>query len=294
VVVLFFKKGDKRLLKNYRPIALLSHIYKLFSRVIANRLARRLDEFQPPELAGFQSGYGTIDHIHTVRQIIQKTDEYSQPMCLVLVDYEMAFDSVEIWSVLESLQRCQIDWRYIQVMKCLYESTTMFVQVQNQQTKPVPLHRGVASDKGVISPKLFTNAMENIFKTLNWKGRGININGEYISHLRFVDDIVIMAETLQELQLMLNHLADSSARIGLRIVLDKTKVMFNEHVLPEPITICGAVLKVVQKYVYFGQTLQLGRNNFEDEVNKRIQLGWAAFGKLRRVFPSSIPQSLKI
>jgi hypothetical protein len=35
---------------------------------------------------------------------------------------------------------------------------------------------------------------------------------------------------------------------------------------------CGAILEVVQKYVYFGQTLQLGRNNFEDEVNRRIQL----------------------
>jgi hypothetical protein len=59
-----------------------------------------------------------------------------------------------------------------------------------------------------------------------------------------------MAETPQGLQLMLKDLADSSTRIGLRMNLDKTKVMFNEHVLPEPIAICGAVLEVVQKYVY--------------------------------------------
>jgi hypothetical protein len=92
-----------------------------------------------------------------------------------------------------------------------------------------------------------------------------------------------MAGTMQDLQLMLNDLADSSVSIGLRINLDKTKVMFNEHGLREPIAIHRAFLEVVQKYVYFGQTLQLGRNNFEDEVNRRIQLGWAAFGKLRRV-----------
>jgi hypothetical protein len=38
VVVLFFKKGHKSPLKNYRPISLVSHVYKLFSRVITNRL----------------------------------------------------------------------------------------------------------------------------------------------------------------------------------------------------------------------------------------------------------------
>jgi hypothetical protein len=32
---------------------------------------------------------------------------------------------------------------------------------------------------------------------------------------------------------------------------------------------------------------------FEDEVNRRIQLGWTAFGELRQVFSSLTPQSLK-
>jgi hypothetical protein len=77
--------------------------------------------------------------------------------------------------------------------------------------------------------------MEDMFKTLNWKKRGISITGEYIFHLRFADDFVIMAETLQDLQLMLNDLANSSVRIALWMNLDETKVMFNEHFLPEPI-----------------------------------------------------------
>ncbi|XP_046966937.1 craniofacial development protein 2-like [Vanessa cardui] len=48
----------------------------------------RLDEFQPPEQAAFRKGYSTVDHIHTVRQIIQRTKEYNLSLCMAFVDYE--------------------------------------------------------------------------------------------------------------------------------------------------------------------------------------------------------------
>uniref|UniRef100_A0A914WU64 Endonuclease/exonuclease/phosphatase domain-containing protein n=1 Tax=Plectus sambesii TaxID=2011161 RepID=A0A914WU64_9BILA len=51
--ILLFKKGDPLQLKNYRPISLLSVIYKLLTKVINNRIAHILDESQPPEQAGF-------------------------------------------------------------------------------------------------------------------------------------------------------------------------------------------------------------------------------------------------
>ena len=205
VVVLFFKKGDNTLLKNYRPISLLSHVYKLFSRVITNRLERRLDDFQPSEQASFRKGYSTIDHIHTLRQVIQKTEEYNLPLCLAFVDYEKAFDSVETWAVLESLQRCRIDYRYIEVLKCLYNNATMSVRVQEQSSKAIPLKRGVRQGD-VISPKLFTATLENAFKLLEWKGFGIHVNGKYITHLRFADDIVVMANSMEDLSTMLEGL----------------------------------------------------------------------------------------
>ncbi|KAL0882361.1 hypothetical protein ABMA27_000862 [Loxostege sticticalis] len=56
----------------------------------------------------------------------------------------------------------------------------------------------------------------------------INVNGVYLSHLRFADDIVLMAESLQDLQKMLHSLNAASMSVGLRMNLDKTKVMFND------------------------------------------------------------------
>ncbi|KAJ8732403.1 hypothetical protein PYW07_015002 [Mythimna separata] len=177
---LFFKNGDNALLKNYRPISLLSRVDKLFSRVIKNRLASRFDDFQPPEQAGFRKGFSTVDLIHTLR----KTEEYNLPLCLAFVDYEKAFDSIETWAVLQSLQRCQIDYRYIEVLKCLYENATMSIRFQDQTSEPILLQRGVGQGD-VISPKLFTAALEDVFKIMEWSGRGINVNGEYITHLQW-------------------------------------------------------------------------------------------------------------
>ena len=208
------------------------------------------------------------------------------------MDYEKAFDSIETWAILNSLQRCQVDYRYIEVLRCLYKEATMTVTVQDKTTKPIDVQKGVRQGD-IISPKLFTNAMEDVFKTLEWKKCGININGEHISHLRFADDIVVIAESMRDLETMLNNLSEASQQVGLKMNFDKTKVMINEHVKPEPITVGNTALEIVQEYVYLGQTLKLGRLNFGKETDRRIQLGWAAFGKLRHIFSSNIPQCLK-
>ena len=48
-IILLLNKGDKKEIKNYRPISLLSHLYKLFARIIKNRLTKELDLNQPIE-----------------------------------------------------------------------------------------------------------------------------------------------------------------------------------------------------------------------------------------------------
>ncbi|KAE9414893.1 hypothetical protein Angca_008508, partial [Angiostrongylus cantonensis] len=98
---------------NYRPIILLSVFYKLFTRVILNRINRTLDEEQPSEQTGFRKGFSTVDHIHTLTRLIEVSREYKRLLCLTFIDLEKAFDSIEIEAVMEALGSQGVPSQYI-------------------------------------------------------------------------------------------------------------------------------------------------------------------------------------
>jgi hypothetical protein len=168
----------------------------------------------------------------------------------------------------------------------------MSARLQDQDSKPIQLRRGVRQGD-VISPKLFTAALEDMFKLLDWRGFGININGEYMTHLRFADDIVVMSETLEDLSTMLDDLNRVSQQVGLKMNMDNKKIMSNSRVVPTPEEVGNSILEVVDQYLHLGQIVQLGKSDFQKEVNRRFQLGWAAFGKLRSIFSAHLPKCLK-
>jgi endonuclease/exonuclease/phosphatase family metal-dependent hydrolase len=290
VLKLLHKKGDITKLENYRPISLLSHLYKLFMKIVTKRNTKKLDFYQPVEQAGFRSGYSTNDHLQVVRSLIEKCNEYKIEIAIAFIDYEKAFDSTETWSILDSLDECRVDSRYTKMIKYIYENATSCIEL-HEKTDKFKIGRGVRQGD-TISPKLFTAALEGIFKKLNWSKMGININGKFLSHLRFADDIILFATNKRQLQKMLTQLNEKSQKIGLKMNLSKTKIMTNIED-DTIIKIGNEVIEVVENYKYLGHNLKLGLANQTAEVTRRIGLGWAAFGKLNYIFKSKMNNSLK-
>lgn len=290
-VILLHKKGDHHKLENYRPISLLPVLYKLLMKVITNRLSDKLDEYQSETQAGFRHGYGTRDHLLTMKLLTEKANEYNITLYLAFVDFEKAFDSVETWAILRGLRNCRIDQRYIDLLENISKKATATYKM-HQPTDPVPLKRGVRQGD-CLSPKLFTLALEDIFKKLEWQNIGINVNGKRLNHLRYADDIVLIAGNYNDLNYMVTSLNRQAASVGLKMNLTKTKTMMPTE-QQETINVDNITIENVEEYIYLGQTVRLDRESQAKESKRRSKLAWAAFGKLSFILRSNnIQQHLK-
>ena len=284
------QEGDIKDINNYRPISLISHTSKLFSKVLLNRIERTLDENQGREQAGFRKGYSTTDHLHVINQLVEKCNEFSIPLCLAFVDYEKAFDSVEHIKVMEALSNQKVAAEYIELLSSIYNNATSKIRL-DRDSEIFRIERGVRQGD-TISPKLFNAALEQVFRQLDWENAGIVVNGERLNHLRFADDIVLISSSGTEMEQMLNQLSNRSHDLGLRMNMKKTKVMFNEYCLEHPLHVEQEPVEHVQEYVYLGQLVTM-QSDKTAEIKRRIATGWGAFSKYRDIMQSKIPMCLK-
>ncbi|KAI5743164.1 hypothetical protein M8J77_015214 [Diaphorina citri] len=290
LMILIHKKGDKNDIANYRPISLLSVMYKIFTGVLVNRIDDDLERTQSKEQAGFRKSFSTLDHIQVVRELIERHVEYEMPLCLALVDFEKAFDSVKTSAVIKSLKEGGVESTYIKILNTIYQMSSATVEIQNRKAH-IKIEKGVRQGD-TISPKLFISVLEMVFKRLNWERKGIEINTEYLNHLRFADDIVVISSKADELEEMLKDLTNTCLEIGLKMNLSKTKVMYNEFTPKKHIQINNTRIEEVQSYIYLGQEITMD-GKMANEINRRIRIAWGSFGKNSIVFKSNMPMCLK-
>ena len=127
-LVVIFKKGDPMQASNYRPIAILPILYKLFSRMLCSRLMSALMSQQSTDQAAYRKGFSTEDHLLTLTLLLEKSGEWNVDTWLGLVDFEKAFDTVEhdaLWTVLKEQT---IEPAYIELLKKLYKQQTAFLK----------------------------------------------------------------------------------------------------------------------------------------------------------------------
>jgi len=123
-IAVLFKSGDPQLPNNYRPITIIPLLYKLFARLLYNRLEPILDPQQSQDQAGFRRNFNTDDHLFTAAMIQETAREWQIPVWACTLDFKKAFDTVSHEAIWSSLQQQNVPKCYTHLLQQLYANQT--------------------------------------------------------------------------------------------------------------------------------------------------------------------------
>ena len=113
---------------------------------------------------------------------------------------------------------------------------------------------------------------------------GIKIAGRTINHLRYADDTTLTAESEEELKSLMMKLKEESEKVGLKLNIQKTKIMASDH----PITswqIDGETVKTVRDFILGGSKITAD-GDCSHEMKRRLLLGRKVMANLDGILKS--------
>ena len=111
---------------------------------------------------------------------------------------------------------------------------------------------------------------------------GIKIAGRNINNLRYADDITLMAET-EELKSLLIKVKEESEKVGLKLNIQKTKIMASGPITSGEID--GETVETVSGFILGGSKITAD-GDCSHEIKRRVLLGKKVMTNLDSIFKS--------
>jgi hypothetical protein len=280
------KKEDPKCPENYRGLSIVDLSMKVFARIILTRiqplLLPQISEIQH----GFIPGKSVREPVATILLIIERMRAHGLPVHLATIDLRQAFDRVNRKTqrqILEVFYR--LDPSYLDVIDLLYTDTQGRVRHEGELSDPFVLTSGVKQGC-LLSPLLFIAYMDFVVKQvlLELEGQGIrwNIPNSHDLHLfqalMYADDVALLAETAEDLEVMMQVTARVFGRWGLVLNATKCAVVHINTKTPQPDTRLsdGTVINRKTEEVYLGCLIAASTLSLPD-FERRYELANNAF-----------------
>ena len=140
--------------KSSRPISLLCHTYKLFERLLLNRMAPLVDKQLIPEQAGFRPGKSTTSQLLNLTQHIEDGFERGQITGAVFVDLSAAYDTVNHRRLLVKVLEMTKDSHLTELLQVLLQNRRFFVEIGGKRSRWRRQRNGLPQGN-VLTPLLY-------------------------------------------------------------------------------------------------------------------------------------------
>ena len=279
------KTGDITDKNNYRPIALSTMSSKILERVIMNRYDQYFTTTD--NQFGFKTNHSTDMCVYSLKEIVNIYRNQSSPIFICFLYASKAFDKINYWLLFYKLIRRDLPLYIVRILSFWYMHQQVCVQWGGAISDLFHVLNGVRQG-GILSPLFFNIYMNDLSMQLNMSDIGCNINGIFLNHFVYADDMCIVAPCANALQLLLNICMKYAGTHDITYNIKKSVCMymksskFNLRVVPR-IYLNGNVLQYVNTYKYLGCILS---NDLKDDndIKKTIRGIYARSNMLIRRF----------
>ena len=227
IITLFYKNGDKFVLKNWRPITLLCVDYKIFTKIIVNRLKPLLVKFISPEQFCSVSGRNILNCNIILRDLLNYVTEKNEQMALISLDFKQAFDRVNINFVFKTMNAVGFSNIFINCIKGLYTNITSKLKINNELGNRFIIKRGVRQGCP-LSIILFIIYQETLYRLIKMNSMIKPVmlpNALKLKLLGYADDSNVFIKSENDLQILYNILNIFGSATGAELNHNKTKIM---------------------------------------------------------------------
>ncbi|GFW79531.1 reverse transcriptase domain-containing protein [Trichonephila clavipes] len=218
-----FKKGDQLEYRTYRGITLLNTAYKIFPNLLFARLQPCTDKVIGNYQCGFRPQRSTIDQIHTLRQILEKTKEYNIKTFHLFVDFKAVYDSINRDKMIEAITEFKIPKKLVNLTKATLKNVCCRIKIQKYLSEPFTTERGLRQGDS-LACLLFNLVLEKCIRDGSLDRSGTLWNRS-LQLLAYADGIDIIGRSEKAVKEAFQALEISATNMGLTINEDKTKFM---------------------------------------------------------------------
>ncbi|CAN1177469.1 LINE-1 reverse transcriptase homolog [Linum perenne] len=204
ILALIPKKTQAAEMKDFRLISWCNVLYKIVSKVLANRLSVVLPDLISNAQTAFVKGRKIGDGILMAHELLKNYKKSGvSPRCAMKVDLMKAFDSVEWKFVLNTLRAMQVPQQFVSWIEVCFQSTMLSININGTLKGYFPARRGLRQGDP-ISPYLFVIFMEVLSCLFHRaiKSRSFQFHPQCkavgLSHLSFADDLLIFTKANEE------------------------------------------------------------------------------------------------
>uniref|UniRef100_A0A8C6KI17 Reverse transcriptase domain-containing protein n=1 Tax=Nothobranchius furzeri TaxID=105023 RepID=A0A8C6KI17_NOTFU len=213
-------------------------------------------------------------------------------MCFV--DLEKAYDRVPRGTLWGTLQEYGVGGFLLRAIQSLYQRSVSLVRMAGSKSDLFPVRVGLRQ-RCPLSPVLFITFMDRISRCSHGV-ECVEFGGRRILSLLFVDDVVLLASSSSDLQLLLGRFAAECEAAGMRISTSKSETMvLDRKRVACQLRVGGEVLPQVEEFKYLG-VLFTSEGRRDREIDRRIGSASAVMRTLSRsvVVKRELSQNAKL